>query len=704
MEHDIIAYLYPHNDHDSSVTEAIEGSPRYRPPRLAQPSRTRPGRHGRRNRGERESTEPPENPGASALDYLPCLVVRLGDVPRTNKGLVFGSNPNCDVVLRGKGVSNVHFSLTFDESNRPIIKDLNSFMGTQVTYDGGGQGVRRDFRWIVGGHDTPREKKCIVITVPDTVSIQVVVQPFDIKSPAYVGGVGWFKQGTATTEALLESFGLSNPLTRPRTGAHTPGTGEIYLRKKLGEGSFGVVTHLWNVSTGDEHVVKTPNPKMRVDRSAWEREVDIMGLVSHPHIVKVIKSFAYPQPELHLEYMSYGSLDDHKDISYSETFTILHQCSSALAYLHSQEIPIAHRDIKPPNILVESRTQYGISVKLGDFGLSRPGFELSTLCGTYLYLAPEVHSDSWRLARNKDRLGYTVAVDIWSLGVVACELLYGLPPYTTRYNGYGVAWCEKIRKELVRNVQGRPTALGSIVMNCMVVLPPGSRYCASDCFGVLEDLRKTEGSSFHGLSPPSYFREEDQTLRYTLQNGEDDDLSTVIWQPTPEEQFTSPYFVRSQAPPPESLPSSSRMVQQHQESGEPSSSSIRRYGNWKEGHELEHFQEDYSADEFNPLYVGSSLASHLGGNNAAGSNSEAWANQFLQESSQCSQAGTARSQTGRRSGTTKSSIPRSERGEGYLPSGTHTVEGGNAIDADEYKEMAEAALLLQTIGQDPRTS
>jgi serine/threonine protein kinase len=57
----------------------IQASPRYVPPQL-QHSRSRYSRY------ERESTEPPENQGGSFLDHLPCLVVRLGDIPRTDRG------------------------------------------------------------------------------------------------------------------------------------------------------------------------------------------------------------------------------------------------------------------------------------------------------------------------------------------------------------------------------------------------------------------------------------------------------------------------------------------------------------------------------------------------------------------------------------------------------------------------------------------
>ncbi|KAG5787120.1 hypothetical protein H9Q69_013809 [Fusarium xylarioides] len=680
MEHEIIARLYPHNDSKKWASNAIEENPRHAPP-LLQPGRDQPARRRRRSRRERGSTEPPENPGASALDYLPSLVVRFGDAPRTDRGLIFGSNPKCDVVLDYQGVSNIHFSLTFDDYNRPIIEDLGSLMGTQVTYNGDGEGFRRDFRWIVGSDEIPHEMESIIITVPDAVAFQIVVKRHELESPAYIGAVAQFKQGAATTEGLLEDLGLSNPPTRPGTGTHSPGTGVINLKKMLGEGSYGVVIHLWNVSTGEERVMKTPSL-----RAIQDDQVDHDGLAEHPHIVRLIESSFDPQPELYLEYMPYGSLDDHNDISYHETLTIVHQCSSALAYLHGQEVPIAHRDIKPANILVESRSTNRISVKLGDFGLSRHGFELITFCGTYLYLAPEVYSDMQGLS------GYTAAVDVWSLGVVACQLIYGLPRYREEHRSNGVAWCKRIAEVLRREVRRRPSALGSMLVNRMVVVSPRSRYSASDCYDELEDMIRNEQGSFDGLEPASY-------SEYALQNGDAKDLSTVVYQPRSTGAATRSYFVRSLAPPPVSLSSSSGMAQQYEESEEPSSSAIRRSQNLQESHELDHFVQDYSADPFHSLYVGSSLASQLGGNN-----SEDWASQFLNGSSQQSQVWAGGSEIGRGLGPSGSSLPRGGSEGWDVAGGSGIVEGDNVIDAADYEEMAGAAFLLQLIGQGSRAS
>jgi serine/threonine-protein kinase Chk2 len=84
---------------------------------------------------------------------------------------------------------------------------------------------------------------------------------------------------------------------------------------------------------------------------------------------------------------------------------------------------------KPENILLE-----GDKVKLTDFGFSRVVGEaemMKTLCGTPLYLAPEVLALSMgvRDVTFEAAAGYGKAVDMWSLGVIFYMLLSGRPPW-----------------------------------------------------------------------------------------------------------------------------------------------------------------------------------------------------------------------------------------------------------------------------------
>ncbi|KAH7009435.1 kinase-like domain-containing protein, partial [Microdochium trichocladiopsis] len=376
---------------------------------------------------ERASTEPPEDIFAQPLDCLPHLPICFSSFPRTKKGFLFGRNTSCDLVLSYQGVSNIHFSITFDEHNRLIIKDWNSLVGTTVAYDTDYTEARRDFQWIIRGHDVPDRKHIIVITIPSIVAFQIVVARHDMMDPAYHDKANRFKQGRASAEALLYDARLSYPPTRSGTGVHTPHQGAIYVRSSLGGDTHGFVNHLWNVSTGVETVEKVPSP-LSIQRKSyhteiWQKEAAIMSRLSHDKIVRLLACSFNPTPRLEMEYLRGGALDSYTDLAYQEVLSITSQCLSALTYMHELKPPVAHRNIKPANILVDYRIGNRIAIKLGGFGLSEQSV-LETQCGTPIYLAPEIS----RAAMSRSP-SYTVAVDIWSLGVVAYELAIGLPAF-----------------------------------------------------------------------------------------------------------------------------------------------------------------------------------------------------------------------------------------------------------------------------------
>jgi glycogen synthase kinase 3 beta len=99
---------------------------------------------------------------------------------------------------------------------------------------------------------------------------------------------------------------------------------------------------------------------------------------------------------------------------YSKVY--IYQVCRSLAYIHS--LGICHRDIKPQNLLLNTRTH---DVKLCDFGsakiLIKGEPNVSYICSRY-YRAPELVFEATE---------YTTAIDIWSLGCVLAELLLGTP-------------------------------------------------------------------------------------------------------------------------------------------------------------------------------------------------------------------------------------------------------------------------------------
>ena len=155
---------------------------------------------------------------------------------------------------------------------------------------------------------------------------------------------------------------------------------------------------------------------------------------------------------------------------------IMHQLLSAIAYIHNKGY--THRDLKPTNILVtqwDPKTNLP-TVKLADFGLAGIRSNLSSLCGTPKYWAPEIVEEEARRERNQKLAGrgfktvhrpfhYDNSVDIWTLGRILVELLEDIPN-ETRLRG----------KTMVVNKQPAMQ-----LAQCMMSILPKDRPNASAC-------------------------------------------------------------------------------------------------------------------------------------------------------------------------------------------------------------------------------
>lgn len=120
---------------------------------------------------------------------------------------------------------------------------------------------------------------------------------------------------------------------------------------------------------------------------------------------------------------------------------IMQQLLSGIAYIHREGY--THRDLKPRNILVtrwDPKTDL-LTVKLADFGLAGISSDMSSLCSTPGYVAPEIVAEMERRdqlhkcaaggSRSADRpFHYDNSVDIWALGRILTELLTDIPSET----------------------------------------------------------------------------------------------------------------------------------------------------------------------------------------------------------------------------------------------------------------------------------
>ncbi|KAK8710675.1 hypothetical protein V6N13_145988 [Hibiscus sabdariffa] len=202
---------------------------------------------------------------------------------------------------------------------------------------------------------------------------------------------------------------------------------------KIGEGGFGSVykgTIRPPDGRGDPLVVaiKRLNTQGLQGHKEWLAEVQFLGVVGHPNLVKLLGYCSADgergiQRLLVYEFMPNRSLEDHlfnktSTLPWKTRLEIMLGAAQGLAYLHEGlEVKVIYRDFKSSNVLLDE----SFRPKLSDFGLAREGptgdrtHVSTTVVGTYGYAAPE-YIDTGHL---------TIQSDVWTFGVVLYEIITG---------------------------------------------------------------------------------------------------------------------------------------------------------------------------------------------------------------------------------------------------------------------------------------
>lgn len=194
-------------------------------------------------------------------------------------------------------------------------------------------------------------------------------------------------------------------------------SGRYAAVQQIGSGAFGAVYAAVDQSTGRDVALKFLTNAAQAER--FRREARMLQDYAHPNVVEVLDAqFDHVPPFIVMEYCQFGSLRAwiQNRRPWGEVATAISQAAAGLTALHS--VGGFHRDIKPDNILV-ARHHGGAVIKVGDFGVAREpetaGPMTRSAWGTEGYLAPEVLKGA----------SFTHACDVYSLGVVAVELLTG---------------------------------------------------------------------------------------------------------------------------------------------------------------------------------------------------------------------------------------------------------------------------------------
>jgi cGMP-dependent protein kinase len=216
---------------------------------------------------------------------------------------------------------------------------------------------------------------------------------------------------------------------------------DLYFIKNLGEGKFGYVSLVHNKknSFAIKAVNKKAADKQKILISYLKKERNILLSLDHQFIVKLVKTMKNEEFIFFLmEYVNGLPLSsyldhrkEHQIKNKTETQFYIATLLVIIDYLNARLI--AHRDIKPDNIMIDDKgylkmIDFGTAVVLKDF--------TNTIVGTPYYIAPEILLGK----------GYSFSADYWSIGVTAYEIYYGKYPFGNKASDPMVVYKDILKK------------------------------------------------------------------------------------------------------------------------------------------------------------------------------------------------------------------------------------------------------------------
>lgn len=288
-------------------------------------------------------------------------------------------------------------------------------------------------------------------------------------------------------------------------------TSDRYAIEREDSGGSSIVYKAMDSKLSAPVAIKAPAPHIANNPkklAKFVEEAKMLARINNDNVISVLHFYEAGEIDdrclLVTQWMdrSLAEVLDGESLSPTACMQILHKICSGMFAIHQQDI--IHRDIKPENIFLSNDAT---EVKIGDLGIaSDVGMEQTTLTVTPKYTAPENYHQDQIVGR---------ASDIYSLGMIAYEMLLGQAAFQQEFDAIYSVESEKVRtnrwthwhmntgaraRDLADINPEIPRALSDIVAR-MMAKELSSRYM--DVSEILSDLQSVVGNSVSFVAPLS---------------------------------------------------------------------------------------------------------------------------------------------------------------------------------------------------------
>ena len=261
------------------------------------------------------------------------------------------------------------------------------------------------------------------------------------------------------TALVSELEGKTKELAAHKTEVWRIPANRVIIGRRIGEGGWGEVLE-GTVSVAIKRLHEKIAYPIHIEK--MEREMRLLAEVRHPNLVQFIGAIFNDQnrenrsPPLiitELLDMNLRQAYERNQLDPGNRLSIFMDIALALDYLHQRYDPIIHRDVSAPNVLLQRMSNHQWKGKVSDLGSANFLQHAHTMGeGAIIYSPPEVIPQAFDLLTPP--LKQSVKIDVYSYGIVLCEVTASRFPSTEHY------------RDMIFQVQRQRPAVYELILHC----------------------------------------------------------------------------------------------------------------------------------------------------------------------------------------------------------------------------------------------